>query len=258
MTINSKQVFHKGYEIYKAKNTNLLVELRKKIYLEMQKIFKLKEINPEKGLNNFHKIVGKLSNKDLNSKRKKLIENVTKKINFGEIIFKTFEEFLVNNLGPDILVQRNCNIVIQMPHDPNPSEIHRDAPLNSAYEIVAWVPLVDCYKTKAMYILDYPSTKKSLKFLKDNSKDWKKFENYSKYLRSNPKVKFGQGLFFSSCLIHGSDINIEKETRISLNIRFKSLFSPAGKKNQLQYFKSLKLGNISNIGIDFESGNLFD
>ena len=89
--------------------------------------------------------------------------------------------------------------------------------------------------------IGFKSTKKSLKFLKDNSKDWKKFENYSKYLRSNPKVKFGQGLFFSSCLIHGSDINIEKETRISLNIRFKSLFSPAGKKNQLQYFKSLKL-----------------
>ena len=258
MTINSKQAFHKGYEVNKAKNTKLLIELRKNIYLEMRKIFKLKEINPEKGLNNFHKIVGKLSNKDLNLKRKKLIANVTKKINFGEIIFKTFEEFLISNLGPDILVQKNCNIVIQMPHDPNPSEIHRDAPLNSAYEIVAWVPLVDCYKTKAMYILDYPSTKKSLKFLKDNSKDWKKFENYSKYLRSNPQVKFGQGLFFSSCLIHGSDINIEKETRISLNIRFKSLFSPAGKKNQLQYFKSLKLSNISNIGIDFESGNLFD
>jgi sporadic carbohydrate cluster 2OG-Fe(II) oxygenase len=181
----------------------------------------------------------------------------TKKINFGEVVFKAFEEFLVNNLGPDILVQKNCNIVIQMPNDPNPSEIHRDAPLNSAYEIVAWVPLVDCYKSKAMYILDYPSTKKSLGFLKKNTRDWKKFENYSKKLKSNPQVKFGQGLFFSSCLIHGSDINKEKETRISLNIRFKSLFSPAGKKNQLQFFKSLKLSNISSIGIDFESGNLF-
>ena len=257
MTIKSKQAFHNGYEIYKAKNTKLLVELRNDIYHEMKKIFKLKEKNPEKGLNYFHKVVGKLASKDLNTKRKRLINNITKKINFGEVVFKAFEEFLVNNLGPDILVQKNCNIVIQMPNDPNPSEIHRDAPLNSAYEIVAWVPLVDCYKSKAMYILDYPSTKKSLGFLKKNTRDWKKFENYSKKLKSNPQVKFGQGLFFSSCLIHGSDINKEKETRISLNIRFKSLFSPAGKKNQLQFFKSLKLSNISSIGIDFESGNLF-
>ena len=109
-----------------------------------------------------------------------------------------------------------------------------------------------------MYILDYTSTKNSLEFLKKNNRDWKKFENFSKKLKSNPQVKFGQGLFFSSCLIHGSDINKEKETRISLNIRFKSLFSPAGKKNQLHYFKSLKLSNISSIGVDFESGNLFD
>ena len=80
----------------------------------MKKVFKLREKNPEKGFNHFHKIVGKLSNKDL-KKRKKLIANVSKKINFGEIIFKTFEKFLLNNLGPDILVQKNCNIVIQMP-----------------------------------------------------------------------------------------------------------------------------------------------
>ncbi len=258
MNISSNKNFYNGYEIYQSKNKKLLVKLRKDIYQEIKKIFKLKEKNPEKGLNYFHKIVGKLSDKDLNSKRKQLISNVTKKINFGEIIFKSFEEFLLNNLGPDIIVQKNCNIVIQMPNDPNPSEIHRDAPLNSAYEIVAWIPLVDCYRSKAMYILDFPSTKKSLEFLRKNTKNWDKFEVYSKKLRSNPKVKFGQGLFFSSCLIHGSDINREKETRVSLNIRFKSLFSPAGKKNQLQYFKSLKLSNISNIGIDFEAGNLFD
>lgn len=258
MTIKSKQTFHKGYEIYQSKNIKLLTKLRNDIYNEIKKIFKLKEKNPEKGLNYFHNAIGKLSDKDLNTKRKELISNVTKKINFGEIIFKAFEEFLVNNLGPDIIVQKNCNIVIQVPNDPNPSEIHRDAPLNSAYEIVAWIPLVDCYKSKAMYILDYTSTKNSLEFLKKNNRDWKKFENFSKKLKSNPQVKFGQGLFFSSCLIHGSDINKEKETRISLNIRFKSLFSPAGKKNQLHYFKSLKLSNISSIGVDFESGNLFD
>ena len=258
MTTKSKLPFNNGFEIYKSNDSKLLVKLRNDIYFEMKKIFKLTEKNPEKGLNYFHKVAGELPDKDLNAKRKKLISNVTKKINFAEIIFKAFEKHLVNNLGPDIIAQKNCNIVIQMPNDPNPSEIHRDAPLNSAYESVTWIPLVDCYRSKAMYILNYQSTKKALKYLKKNTKDWKKFESYSKKLKLNPGVKFGQGLFFSSCLIHGSDINIEKETRVSLNIRFKSLFSPAGKKNQLQYFKSLKISNISNIGIDFESGNLFD
>ena len=108
MTIKSKQAFHNGYEIYKTKNTKLLVELRNDIYHEVKKIFKLKEKNPEKGLNYFHKVVGKLASKDLNTKRKRLINNITKKINFGEVVFKAFEEFLVNNLGPDILVQKTA------------------------------------------------------------------------------------------------------------------------------------------------------
>ena len=250
--------FNKGFEIFEADNVQYLDKLRKKIYDEVKKIFKIKENDPNIGLNNFHKLVGKISDKDLNEKRKKLIHQITNKIDFGDILYKSFNKQLNDILGPDIIVQKNCNLVIQMPHDTNPSEIHRDAPLNSAYEIVAWVPLVDCFKSKAMYILDFSKTKKTLKFLKKNNDDWKKFVKYSKNFRENPEVKFGQGLFFSSCLIHGSDINKESETRFSLNIRFKSLFSPAGKKNQLQYLRSLKLSNLSKIGIEFESGDLFE
>lgn len=258
MQSKSNEYFKQGYEVFNAKHNELLYDLRDKIYFEIKKIFKLKENNPEIGLNNFHKLMGKISKKDLNSKRKKLIWNVTKKIKFKKIIFETFKDYLIDNLGPDILVQRNCNIVIQTPNDPNPSEIHRDAPLNSAYEIVVWIPLVDCYKSKAMYILDYHSTKKSLKFLKKNKNNWKKFESFSKRLKKNPPVKFGQALFFSSCLLHGSNINKEKETRFSLNIRFKSLFAPAGKKNQLQFFESIKINNLTKIGVDFESGEIFE
>tara|TARA_Y100000768_G_scaffold365835_1_gene327452 strand:+ start:631 stop:1401 length:771 start_codon:yes stop_codon:yes gene_type:complete len=254
---NSKK-FNKGFEVYDSENIENLIILRQKIYEEVKKIFKLKEKDPNKGLNNFHILVGKISEKDLNEKRKKLISNITKKIDFGDIIYESFNRQLNDILGPDIIVQKNCNIVIQMPHDPNPSEIHRDAPLNSAYEVVAWIPLVDCFKSKAMYILDFPKTKKTLRFLKKNNDNWKNFLKYSKKFRENPEVKFGQALFFSSCLIHGSDVNKESETRFSLNIRFKSLFSPAGKKNQLQYFRSLKLSNLSKIGIEFESGDLFE
>ncbi len=258
MKINKKLIFSKGYEVFNADNIDELITLRKKIYIEAKKIFGLSEKDPEIGFNKLHEQIKGISDINLNEKRKKLIEKITDKINFDETIFKAFENKITKNLGPDIIVQRNCNIVIQMPNDPNPSEIHRDAPLNSAYEIVVWVPLVDCYKSKAMYILDFQSTKKSLTYLKKNKNDWGMYEKFSKKLSSNPKVDFGQGLFFSSCLIHGSDINKENETRISLNIRFKSLFSPSGKKNQLQYFKTLTSNNLTKIGVEFESGELFE
>ena len=57
---------------------------------------------------------------------------------------------------------------------------HRDAPLNSSYEIVIWIPLVDCYKTKSMYILNFDKTNRALNFLKKNKMKWSKFEQYAK------------------------------------------------------------------------------
>ena len=66
----------------------------------------------------------------------KLIHDFNNMIDCGKLIFSAFEKTITNLLGPDILVQKNSNVVIQMPNDPNPSELHRDAPCNSPYEIV--------------------------------------------------------------------------------------------------------------------------
>ena len=48
-------------------------------------------------------------------------------------------------------------------------------------------------------------------------------------------------------------INKEKETRISLNVRFKNLFSPTGLKNQLQYYRPLNISNITKFGAEIDS-----
>ena len=88
MTTKSKLSFHNGFEIYKSNNIKLLTKLRNDIYFEMKKVFKLSEKNPEKGFNHFHKAVGNLSSKDLNEKRKKLINTVTKKLILEKLFLK--------------------------------------------------------------------------------------------------------------------------------------------------------------------------
>ena len=65
-------------------------------------------------------------------------------------------------------------------------------------------------------------------------------------------VKYGEGLFFSTAILHGSNINEEKETRFSLNIRFKNIFSPSGLKNQLQFFNKLQVSDLTEIGSNIE------
>ena len=47
-------------------------------------------------------------------------------------------------------------------------------------------------------------------------------------------------------------INKEKESRLSLNIRYKNLFAPLGLKDSLRYFSILKTSPLTNLGLDFQ------
>ena len=49
----------------------------------------------------------------------------------------------------DIIVQKNVNLAIQMPNDTSRPLFHKDTPLSSKYEVVLWIPLVDCSKSIA-------------------------------------------------------------------------------------------------------------
>ena len=102
-----------------------------------------------------------------------------------------------------------------------------------------------------MYVVDYKSTKKLYEDL-DKHKDWELFEKDSIQNATELPVKFGEALFFSTAILHGSNINKENETRFSLNIRFKNIFSPSGLKNQLQFFKKLNISKLVKIGSSIE------
>ena len=240
-----------GYFIQKSPKIETLNIIRNEIYELIKKIFQYDYPDIDYGLNNLHNLTKKINNIEFNEKRILLINELNEKLNVGQLIFDSFKDTVFSLLGPDILIQKNCNLVIQKPNDPNPSELHRDAPTNSPYEIVLWLPLVDCYKTKSMYVVDYKSTKKLYEEL-DKHKDWELFEKDSIQNATELPVKFGEALFFSTAILHGSNINKENETRFSLNIRFKNIFSPSGLKNQLQFFKKLNISKLVKIGSSIE------
>ena len=243
--------FSNGYKIVDAENASYLDELRNQIF-ELTKIqYDFEHDNPEFGFNKLHKLAKSMTETEFNEKRVRLIESINNEVDCGELIFNSFQNQIRGLLGNDILVQKNCNLVLQMPNDPNPSEIHRDAPANSCYELVVWVPLVDCFNTKAMYILNHQDTKAVYNSF-TGTEDWSTFEKQALSLSQRPAVNFGQALMFSTAVLHGSEINQEQETRVSLNIRFKNIFSPAGLKNQYQFFKQLTISDFTKIGADLE------
>jgi sporadic carbohydrate cluster 2OG-Fe(II) oxygenase len=248
--------FEKGFVVIDADEPKYLETLRSEVFSIAREIFQLPDTSPEQGFNNFHKNIEGMAPGQLNKLRIDLIQRITADCDVRELVFKAFEKQIFQMLGPDILAQKNCNLVLQPPGDPNPSELHRDAPANSPYEIVVWVPLVDCFGSKAMYILDIKNTERAFAYLDANPADWTGFESYAKSLAVTPAVPFGTALIFHTGCLHGSDINCEHETRVSLNVRYKNIFSPSGLKNQLQFFSPLRVSEVARLGSLLEAREL--
>lgn len=239
-----------GYGVFKADDMAPLDELRRQIFQKTCDVFGLTGDDPNEAFNNFHRL--SITGPKLNELRVKLIRDVTDSVDSGTLIFRAFRSTVEGLLGPDLLVQKNTNLVIQQPNDPNPSELHRDAPANSPYEIVMWLPLVDCYGTKAMYVLNREKTEASLAKLSANPENWDGFHDHCLAEGENLAVPYGSVLVFWTGLFHGSRVNREKETRFSLNMRFKSLFSPGGLKEPFEFFKIFQLSPVTRLGLDFQ------
>ena len=112
-------------------------------------------------LNSLHKYVGK----DLNKLRLFLIGKLNKDTKFKNYLFEIAKREIFEIVGNELAMQKNINLSIQCPNDDSSLlPIHSDTwDGNSPFEAVLWVPFVDCYKTKSMFILN---AKKYVKFEK--------------------------------------------------------------------------------------------
>ena len=153
------------------------------------------------------------------------------------------------------MMQKNINLSIQLPNDKSSLlPIHSDVwSGDSPYEINLWIPLVNCFKTKSMYILN---RKHNSYFLKEMKKKKIKSSNQIFNLIKNKiqfiNIKYGEFLIFDQTLPHGNIVNIENETRWSMNCRFKSIFSPYGDKKVGEFFIPITTRATTFIGQNFK------
>ena len=66
------------------------------------------------------------------------------------------------------------------------------------------------------------------------------------------KIKFGEVLIFNQILPHGNRTNEEKETRWSLNCRFKGIFTPYKDKKIGEFFEPITLKASSIAGMKYK------
>ena len=61
---------------------------------------------------------------------------------------------LENIIGNELAMQNNINLSIHTKDENSLLPIHSDTWSEITFESVLWLPLVNCYKTKSMFILN--------------------------------------------------------------------------------------------------------
>ena len=139
-----------GYTIINVENKKSLNYIYKTILKATKNYLNTKK---KIDLNYIHKII---SVDDLNDFRLKIIDSISDDKLARYHYFNLARESIYSLVGNELMMQKSINLSIQFPNDNNSLlPIHSDVwSGDSPYEINLWLPLVDCYKTKSMYILE--------------------------------------------------------------------------------------------------------
>ena len=249
----SKEFEEKGFIVRNIEDMKSLSKIRKIFIKSMKKNLKLNNSykNENDLLNLTHKNIN--ANK-LNSFRLKVINDINKIKDLRNLYYKISKPLLDIILGNELSMQLRINLSIQLPQDESSLlPVHSDVwSGDSPFETVVWLPLVNCYKTKSMFILPPSKCGKIKKiFLEKKSISSEQIFNKIKKDLIWIKIKYGQVMIFNQCLPHGNTINNERETRWSLNCRFKSVFSPHRDKKIGEFFEPITLRKVSELAVKY-------
>ena len=241
-----------GYIIKPSANLKSLEKIRSIFIKSIKRSIKINyKLKDSEIFNSIHKVI---KPKELNNFRLKIIGDINRNKEIRKLYFDLAKPYLEVLVGNELAMQLRINLSIQLPGDSSSLlPVHSDVwSGDSPFEIVVWVPLVDCYATKTMYILPPNKIKKMNKvFLKSGKKSSDTIFNSIKQHVKWLNVKYGQILLFNQTLPHGNIVNSEKETRWSMNCRFKSVFTPYRDKKLGEFFEPITLRKISQLAINY-------
>ena len=253
----TNEYLENGYVIQPVADFDALNWMRNKfveIVSEYLGISNIKE--PEEFLNYIH---DKIEVKELNQFRLKVIRAFNSESEFREMYYRVARPYLEILVGNELAMQLRVNLSIQFPNDDSSLlPVHADTwSGDSPYEVVVWLPIVNCYGSKAMYLLPPTPSEILSKDFKEMS--GKNSEDLYQSIKSDVKwldVKFGEVLVFDQALPHGNRLNIDKETRWSMNCRFKSVFTPYGDKKLGEFFEPITLRAATQVGMKYKLPNV--
>ena len=208
----NKSYLEKGYVIKDISDKSSL-EWISNFFIKVIRI-KNKHSSKQKFFNNIHR---SLNISNLNDFRMNIINKINSSTTFREKFYKVSKPLVDMVVGNEVVMQKRVSLSIQIPKDDSSLlPIHADTWSGvSPFESVIWLPLVNCKKSKSMFILPPNKTKKlgriiSNKKIKSSRDLYKKLEEDLQWI----DIRYGQIMIFDHSLPHGNIINQEKESRI--------------------------------------------
>lgn len=250
----SKEYLETGYIIRNVSDNKRLALIQQNIIDVVRKILgkKIPSDYNQNILDNSHLFI-KIN--ELNDFRLQIIKEINADSEFRINYFLLAKPLLEELVSNELAMQLNINLSIQLPGDSSSLlPVHADTwSGDSPFEVVVWLPLVNCYRTKSMYIVpkkSYTTRAQNLKehSISDSEALYKFYEPDIKWLNIN----YGEVLVFNQSLPHGNRINKEAETRWSMNCRFKGVFTPYGDKKNGEFFEPITLKPASIDGLSYK------
>lgn len=243
-----------GYVIQPAENIDALDRIRHKI-AELAADHLSVELPSDIGLF-LDNIADIIAPQQLNDLRLHLISGLMSCDWFRDAYFSTAKSLLETLVGNELAMQRNMGMSVLLPEDDSSIiHLHSDAWGSecSPFEVVLWVPFVDCYRTKSVFVC--PPEKD--KIWKQKLHEFSEQGTEALYQAVEPdlvwpEVPYGNVLLFTPTVMHGGRVNKEATTRWSINIRFKGLFTPYAGKRLGEYFDPITVRGVTRIGMQFE------
>lgn len=180
---------------------------------------------------------------------------------FRPTYFACARRLLERIVGNELAMQRGLGFSIQLPNDESSVlPLHSDAwSEDSPFEVVLWIPLVDVYKTKSMFVLSREDDARWRARLHEYaSRSVEEFTRAAEADLHYLDIPYGNVLVFTHTLMHGNRINRETTTRWSINIRFKELFTPYSDKVLGDFFDPITIRPATRIGMGYALPPGFD
>jgi sporadic carbohydrate cluster 2OG-Fe(II) oxygenase len=121
-----------------------------------------------------------------------------------------------------------------------------------------WVPFTGVSQSNGMYYFDRQTSfeiRQEMPTCEDKGLEYLRQKYWNR--RKELEVAEGDVVIFSGTLFHGNMVNKTSTTRISINCRFKNLFSPdapglvSSERGPGIFYKLLSTGAVTDIGMEY-------